>query len=113
MKSLNKSSKNLCTKEDEQLNPKFSSDFNNNYEDHKIMFERLLNNKNKFKLDNHFDKNNSQMFLSEKEKYLSEIIIEDEDFKSDDDIPEINKSNQKREILMPNGAPSKFTFGQY
>ena len=111
MKSVNKSSNRLCCKKDDQLNPKFSSDFINNYEDHKLMFERLLNNKNKFKLDNHFDKNNCQMFLSEKEKYLSEIIMEDEDFKSGDEIPEKNKS--KIEILMPNGAPSKFTFGQY
>ena len=74
------------------------------------MFERLLKNKNKFKLDNQFDKNNCQKFLSEKDKYLSEIIIEDEDLKSGDEIPEKNKS--KIEILMPNGAPSRFTFGQ-
>ncbi len=108
---MNSVTNRLCCTKDKQLDPKFSSDFINNYEDHKVMFERLLNNKNKFKLDNHFDKNNCQMFLSEKEKYLSEIIIEDEDFKSGDEMPE--KSKSKIEILMPNGAPSKFTFGQY
>ena len=92
------------------LNKISNSDFINNYEEHKLMFERLFNNKNKFKLDNQFDKNNCQIFLSEKEKYLSEIIIEDEDLKSGDEIPEKNKS--KNEILMPKGAPSRFTFGQ-
>ena len=107
MKNVNKNNDKLCIKE--KINSKFSSEYLNN-EDHKNMFERLLNNKNKFTLDNHFDKNNTQVFLSEKEKYLSEIIIEDEDIKSGDEMPENNKS--KKEILMPNGVPSKFTFGQ-
>ena len=59
----------------DQINPKpiFPNDFKNNDEKPKnktlLMFERLLNNKNKFSLGNLFNKNNSQIFLSEKEKY--------------------------------------------
>ena len=77
-----------------------------------LMFENLLNNKNKFKLDNHFDNKNCQIFLSEKEKYLSEIIIDDdsENKKNINKIYERNKS--KEDILIPNGAPTKYTFGQ-
>ena len=75
-----------------------------------LMFENLLNNKNKFKLDNHFDNKNCQIFLSEKEKYLAEIIIDDDAEHKKNKIYERNKS--KEDILIPNGAPTKFTFGQ-
>ena len=75
-----------------------------------LMFENLLNNKNKFKLDNHFDNKNCEIFLSEKEKYLAEIIIDDDTEHKKNKIYERNKS--KEDILIPNGAPTKFTFGQ-
>ena len=75
-----------------------------------LMFERLLNNKNKFKLDNNFDTINSQKFLNEKEKYLSEIVIDDGGELSYKETFEKTKS--KKEILIPYGAPTKYTFGQ-
>ncbi len=108
MKNVNKNNDKLCIKE--KINSKFSNECLNNEDIKNMLIETLLNNKNKFTLDNHFDKNNTEIFLSEKEKYLSEINIEDEDIKSGDEMPEKNKS--KKEILMPNGVPSKFTFGQ-
>ena len=73
-----------------------------------LMFERLLNNKNKFTLDDHFDKRNSATFLLEKEKYLSPIDIDDGDCPSET----IEKTRSKIEIFIPNGAPTKYTFGQ-
>ena len=76
-----------------------------------LMFERLLlNNKNKFYLDNHFDKHNSQKFLLDKEKYLSEIIFDDEGEVPSKEAFEKNKS--KIDLIIPDGAPTKFTFGQ-
>ena len=91
--------------------PTFSSDNKTNEIPKKnaiLMFERLLNNKNKFKLDNHFDNENSQQFLLEKEKYLSEINIDDEDYSTET----LERIKSKEEILIPNGAPNKYTFGQ-
>ena len=79
---------------------------NNN--DTALMFERLLNNKKKFTLDNHFDKRNSDKFLLEKEKYLSPINIDDGDYTSD----ALEKTRSKVELFIPNGAPNKYTFGQ-
>ena len=94
-------------------NPIFSSDFKDNDEKPKkntlLMFERLLNNKNKFSLDNHFDKNNCQIFLSEKEKYLAEIKLDDGDYNSGETL---EKTKSKVEIAIPNGAPTQYTFGQ-
>ena len=55
------------------LNKISNSDFINNYEEHKLMFERLFNNKNKFKLDNQFDKNNCQIFSK---KLVLFLIVE-------------------------------------
>ena len=71
-----------------------------------LMFERLLNNKNKFSLDNHFDENNSHQFLLDKEKYLTEIKLDDGKLKSSDTCI------SKKELIIPNGAPNKYTFGQ-
>ena len=92
--------------------PTFSGDNKNNNEISKnntiLMFESLFNNKNKFKLDNHFDQTNSQQFLLEKEKYLSEIIIDDGDYSTET----LERNRTKTEILIPNGAPNKYTFGQ-
>ena len=103
----------LCI--NEQINPKriFSSDYKDNDEKPKnntlLMFERLLNNKNKFSLDNHFDKKNSRLFLSEKEKYLAEIKLDDGDYNSAETL---EKTKSKVELPIPNGAPNKYTFGQ-
>ena len=103
----------LCI--NDQINPKptFSSDFKDNDGKPKnntlLMFERLLNNKNKFSLDNHFDKNNSQIFLSEKEKYLAEINLDDGDYNSAETL---EKTKSKIEISIPYGAPNQYTFGQ-
>ena len=92
--------------------PTFSGDSKNNNEISKNssfnMFENLLNNKNKFKLDNHFDQTNSQQFLLEKEKYLSEINIDD----GDNSTETLQRNKSKTEILIPNGAPNRYTFGQ-
>ena len=92
--------------------PTFSSDNKNNNEIFKnnemLMFERLLNNKNKFKLDNNFDKTNSQQFLLEKEKYLSEIDIDDGDFSTEN----LERNKSRKDLLIPNGAPNQYTFGQ-
>ena len=75
-----------------------------------LMFEIMFNNKNKFTLDNHFDKNNCKIFLSDKEKYLCEIIIDDEeDFHKGEAI---ESKKTKTELLIPNGVATKYTFGQ-
>ena len=99
----------------EKKNPIFSNDDKNNNEKQKnsnlLMFEKLLNDKNKFKLDNHFDTINCEKFLSEKEKYLSEIkFVEDEDYLNKE---ELEKIISKKDIIIPNNAPNKYTFGQY
>ena len=113
MKKSNINLNKLCI--NDQINPKplFSSDFKDNDEKPKnntlLMFERLLNNKNKFTLDNHFDKKNSRLFLSEKEKYLAEINLDDGDYNSTETL---EKRKSKIEISIPYGAPNKYTFGQ-
>ena len=75
------------------------------------MFEKLLNNKNKFKIDNHFDKNNAKKFLKEKEKYLSEIIIEDEIMPYNKRLKLDNSIAKKETDIMIPTSPNKFTFG--
>ena len=76
--------------------PTFSSDNKNNNEIFKnnemLMFERLLNNKNKFKLNNH----------------LSEIDIDDGDFSTET----LERNKSRTDLLIPNGAPNQYTFGQ-
>jgi hypothetical protein len=106
------SKKNLFLKLNINKNPTFSSDNKNNNENTKnnamLMFERLLNNKKKFTLDNHFDKRNSHKFLLEKEKYLSPIELDDGDLLNES----LEKNKSREEILIPNGAPNRYTFGQ-
>ena len=76
-----------------------------------LMYESLINNKTKFKLDNHFDKNNCKWFLSEKEKYLSEIIIDDDD--ADPlDLPFVESRKSRKDLFIASGFPTKFTFGE-
>ncbi len=53
-----------------------------------------MNNKKKFSLDNHFDRKNSKQFLVEKDKYLSEMIIDDEPSKKDDNIEKSHTVNE-------------------
>ena len=94
---------------------KFIGDFKINDKEHKditlLMFEKLLNNKNKFSLDNHFDRKNSQKFLNEKAEYLSEIVLEDDVSSLNEVRTEKNNSKKDLELSMPN-SPNKFTFGQ-
>ena len=100
---------NIKTK-DKTINNKNNDETKKFNDMNSLMFERLLNNKNKFKLDNNFDTINSQKFLNEKAKYLSEIVIDDTGELSYKETFEKTKS--KKEILIPNGAPNKYTFGQ-
>ena len=106
------SKKNLFLNVNINKNPTFHSDNQNDKENSKnnaiLMFERLLNIKKKFKLDNHFDKRNSHKFLLEKEKYLSPIELDDGDFPNET----IEKNKSTTEILIPNGALNSYTFGQ-
>ena len=102
---------------DKEINSKkFESDYQKNAEeDHRkyilLMFEKLLNNKNKFSIENHFDKKNSQKFLNEKDEYLSEIVFEDDDSSLNEVRTEKNNSKKDLEITIPN-SPNKFTFGK-
>ena len=102
----------LCLNTNLNKLPTFSTENKDNNEINKnntlLMFERLLNNKNKFKLDNHFDNANSQQFLLEKEKYLSEINIDDGDYSTET----LERNKSRTDLLIPNGAPTKYTFGQ-
>ena len=75
------------------------------------MFEKLLNNKNKFKIDNHFDKNNSQKFLKEKDESLSEIVIEDDVTINNNRLKLDTITKKEFDIIMPT-SPNKFTFCQ-
>ena len=111
MKNENININNNNLKTEEKTNDyKKNDEKQKNNDTNLLLFERLLNNKNKFKLDNNFDTVNSQKFLNEKEKYLSEIII--------DDVGELSyketfeKTKSKKEIFIPYGAPNKYTFGQ-
>ena len=76
-----------------------------------LMYESLINNKTKFKLDNHFDKNNCKLFLSEKEKYLSEIIIDDDDGEPLE-LTFVENRKSRKDLLIASGCPTKFTFGE-
>ena len=94
---------------------KFIGDFKINDKEHKditlLMFEKLLNNKNKFKIDNHFDKNNSKKFLKEKDECLSEIVIED-DVTINNNRLKLETITKKEFDIIMSAAPNKFTFGQ-
>ena len=94
---------------------KFIGDFKINDKEHKditlLMFEKLLNNKNKFKIDNHFDKNNSKRFLKEKDECLSEIVIEDDVTINNNRLKLDTITKKEFDIIMP-ASPNKFTFGQ-
>ena len=94
---------------------KFIGDFKINDKEHKditlLMFEKLLNNKNKFKIDNHFDKNNSKKFLKEKDECLSEIVIED-DVTINNNRLKLDTITKKEFDIIMSAAPNKFTFGQ-
>ena len=93
---------------------KFSSVcYQNNEESRKytlLMFEKLLNNKKKFFLDNHFDRKHSKKFLYEKDKYLSKMVFDDEPPKSQQTIKN-NESRKTLDIPLPN-SPNKFSFKQ-
>ena len=106
------SKKKLCLKVNLNKNPTFASDNKNNNENSKnntiLMFERLLNNKKKFTLYNHFDKRNSHKFLLEKEKYLSPIELDDGDFSNE----ALEKNLSRTDLIISNGAPNRYSFGQ-
>ena len=103
----------ICTSNKTVADPKFSSDvYKNSEEYHKytlLKYEKLLNNKKKFSLDNHFDRKNSKQFLVEKDKYLSEMIFEDEPSRKDDNI-EKSHTVDDLDISVPSSM-NKFTFG--
>ena len=103
----------ICSSNKTVADPKFASDVSKNSEEYKkytlLKYERLLNNKKKFSLDNHFDRKNSKQFLVEKDKYLSEMIIEDEPSKKDDNIEKSHTVNDL-DISVPSSI-NKFTFG--
>ena len=90
--------------------PKEQKNDSKNENNNSAIIDKFLNDKNKLSLDNKFDENNCQVFLSEKEKYLSEMFTEEEELLS---YGTIEKTKSKEEIIIPNGLPSKYTFGQY
>ena len=107
----------ICTSNKTVVETKFSSDVYKNSEEYQkytmLKYEKLLNNKKKFSLDNHFDRKNSKQFLVEKDKYLSEMIIEDEPSKKEDSSY-IEKSKTVDDLNNSVSVPSsmnKFTFG--
>ena len=67
------------------------------------MIFSLIHNFNKYELYV------SQIFLSEKEKYLAEINLDDGDYNSAETL---EKTKSKIEISIPYGAPNQYTFGQ-
>ena len=95
-------------------NSKFSSVFCQNNEERRkytlLMFEKLLNNKKKFVLDNHFDRKHCKKFLYEKDKYLSKMVFDDEPPKKQQTIKN-NESRKTLDIPLPN-SPNKFSFKQ-
>ena len=103
----------ICKSNKTVADTKFSSDVYKNTEEYQkytlLKYEKLLNNKKKFSLDNHFDRKNSKQFLVEKDKYLSEILIEDEPSKNDD-IIEKSQTVNDLDISVPSSI-NKFTFG--
>ena len=74
------------------------------------MFEELLNNKKKFFLDNHFDRKHCKKFLNEKDKYLSEMVFDDEPPKSQ--LTNKNLATRKTLDIPIPSSPNKFTFKQ-
>ena len=103
----------ICKSNKTVADTKFSSDVYKNTEEYQkytlLKYEKLLNNKKKFSLDNHFDRKNSKQFLVEKDKYLSEMIIEDEPSKKDGNIEKSHTVNDL-DISVPSSI-NKFTFG--
>ena len=103
----------ICKSNKTVADTKISSDvykYTEEYQKYTLLkYEKLLNNKKKFSLDNHFDRKNSKQFLVEKDKYLSEIIIEDEPSKKDDKI-EKSQTDNDLDISVPS-SNTKFTFG--
>jgi len=91
---------------------KLSSVFFQNNEESRnytlLMFEKLLNNKKKFVLDNHFDRKHCKKFLYEKDKYLSEMVLDDEPLKIQKTIKN-NETRKTLDISIPN-SPNKFSF---
>jgi hypothetical protein len=75
-----------------------------------LMFEKLLNDKKKFFLDNHFDRKHCKKFLYEKDKYLSEMVFDDEPPQNQQAIKN-NESRKTLDISIPN-SPHKFSFKQ-
>ena len=103
----------MCNSNKTVADPKFSSDVYKNSEEYQkytlLKYEKLLNNKKKFSLDNHFDRKNSKQFLVEKDKYLSEMIIDDEPSKRDDNI-EKSRTVDELDLSVPSSI-NKLTFG--
>ena len=95
-------------------NHKFSSVFCQNNEESRnktlLMFEKLLNNKKKFFLDNHFDRKHCKKFLYEKDKYLSKMVFDDEPPKIQQTIKN-NDTRKTLDISVPY-SPNKFSFKQ-
>ena len=91
---------------------KLSSVFFQNNEESRnytlLMFEKLLNKKKKFVLDNHFDRKHCKKFLYEKDKYLSEMVLDDEPLKIQKTIKN-NETRKTLDISIPN-SPNKFSF---
>ena len=113
---LNEANNNNDLNGTKQVNSnKLINDFKINDKEHKditlLMLEKLLNNKNKFKIDNHFDKTNSKKFLKEKEECLSEIVIEDDVTVNNNRLKLDTITKKEFDIIMPT-SPNKFTFGQ-
>jgi hypothetical protein len=75
-----------------------------------LMFEKLLNDKKKFFLDNHFDRKHCKKFLYEKDKYLSEMVFDDEPPQNQQAIKN-NESRKTLDISIPN-SPHNFSFKQ-
>ena len=75
-----------------------------------LMFEKLLNDKKKFFLDNHFDRKHCKKFLYEKDKYLSEMVFDDEPPQNQQAIKN-NESRKTLDISIPN-SPHKLSFKQ-
>ena len=75
-----------------------------------LMFEKLLNDKKKFFLDNHFDRKHCKKFLYEKDKYLSEMVFDDEPPQNQQALKN-NESRKTLDISIPN-SPHKFSFKQ-
>ena len=75
-----------------------------------LMFEKLLNDKKKFVLDNHFDRKHCKKFLNEKDKYLSEMVFDDEPPKNQEPIKNL-VTRKTLDIPIP-CSPNKFSFKQ-